>query len=223
MDNKILIGIGALLVGGAALAAFQARDDYAQVVQVDPVIEKQEAFAQVTYAAPVKGVVASPRRICNDVAVTRRLPERDGNAGGAIAGALIGGLLGNQVGGGSGRRAATVGGAIAGGFAGREVDRRHVGGRVVQGSERRCQTISEAKEQVVGYDVAYRTEDGRTGQLRVDAEPGDRVSLGPQDTVVGYDVTYKLDDVQRTVRMERDPGNRLPVVDGKVVTAFDEG
>jgi uncharacterized protein YcfJ len=58
--------------------------------------------------------------------------------------------------------------------------------------------------------------------VRVDDNPGERVSIGPQDKVVGYEVTYRYDDVQRTVRMERDPGNRLPVVDGKVVLAFDE-
>ena len=122
-----------------------------------------------------------------------------------------------------GRKAATVAGAVAGGFAGREADRRHVGGRVVQDTERRCQTISEAKEQVVGYDVTYRTEDGRTGSVRVEEQPGAEVGIGPQDKIVGYEVTYRFNDVQRTVRMDKDPGDRLPVVDGKVVTAFDEG
>jgi uncharacterized protein YcfJ len=223
MDNKLILGLGALLAGGVAVAAWQqTRADYAQVVEVEPVIEQEEAFAQVTAATPVKDVVATPRRICNDVAVTRRLPERDGNAGGAIAGAVIGGLLGNQIGGGRGRDAATVAGAVAGGFAGREVDRRHVGGRVVQDSERRCETISEAKEQVVGYDVTYRTSDGKTGQLRVDEEPGERIGIGPQDRIVGYEVTYRYNDVQRTVRMDRDPGDRLPVIDGRVVLATDE-
>lgn len=223
MDNKLILGFGALLAGGVAVAAWQGREDYAQVVEVEPVIAQEEAFAQVTAATAVKEVVATPRRICNEVAIARRLPERDGNAGGAIAGAVIGGLLGNQVGGGSGRRAATVAGAVAGGFAGREVDRRHVGGRLVQDTERRCETISEAKEQVIGYDVAYRTDDGKTGQLRVHDNPGERIAIGPRDKIVGYEVTYRYDDVQRTVRMASDPGNRLPVIGGKVVTAFDEG
>lgn len=225
MDNKpLLIGLAAVLAAGGAAAAYQGlRGDHAAVVAVEPVFESREAFAQVVTATPVSDVVSVPRRICHDVAVQRRLPERDGNAGGAIAGALIGGLIGNQVGGGDGRKVATVAGAVAGGYAGREVDRRHVGGRVVAGTEKRCQTISEAREQVIGYDVAYRTEDGKTGQLRLDADPGEQVSIGPQDKVVGYEVTYRYDDVQRTVRMDRDPGNRLPVVDGKVVVAYDEG
>jgi uncharacterized protein YcfJ len=93
----------------------------------------------------------------------------------------------------------------------------------VQGSERRCETISEARERVVGYDVTYRTEAGKTGRLRVGDAPGERVSIGSQDKIVGYEVTYRYDDVQRTVRLDHDPGNRLPVVDGKVVLAVDQG
>ena len=223
MDSKpLLVGLAAILAGGVAVAAYQGlRDDYAEVVAVTPVMEQREAFAEVVSATPISDVVSVPRRICNDVAVTRRLPERDGNAGGAIAGALIGGLIGNQVGGGDGRKVATLAGAVAGGYAGREVDRRHVGGRVVAGTEQRCQTLSEARDQIVGYDVAYRTEDGRSGQIRTEKKPVDHVSLGLQDTVVGFDVTYRYRDVQRQVRMEQDPGDRLPVVDGKVVLSLD--
>lgn len=223
MDNKpLLIGLAAVLAAGGAAAAYQGlRGDHAAVVAVEPVFESREAFAQVVTATPVSDVVSVPRRICHDVAVQRRLPERDGNAGGAIAGALIGGLIGNQVGGGDGRKVATVAGAVAGGYAGREVDRRHVGGRVVAGTEKRCQTISEAREQVIGYDVAYRTGDGSQGEVRVEEKPGEHVSLGMQEVVVGYDVTYRYKDVQRKVRMEEEPGDRLPVVDGKVVLTTD--
>ncbi len=224
MDNKaIYLGLAAVLVGGVAIAAWQGtRDDFADVVEVDPVVVQEEAFAQVVQATPVTDVVATPRQICNDVAVRERLPERDGNVGGTVAGALIGGLLGNQVGGGDGRKLATVAGAVAGGYAGREVDRRHVGGRVVDGTQRQCQTISEAREQVIGYDVTYRTQDGLTGQVRTDKKPGQEVSIGPQDKTIGYEVTYRYDNIERTVRMDRDPGDRLPVIDGRVVLATDD-
>jgi uncharacterized protein YcfJ len=223
MDNKpLIIGLAAVLAAGGAVAAYSGmRGEHADVVAVEPVFESREAFADVVTATPVSDVVSVPRRICNDVAVQRRLPERDGNAGGAIAGALIGGLIGNQVGGGDGRKVATLAGAVAGGYAGREVDRRHVGGRVVAGTEQRCQTISEAREQVVGYDVAYRTEAGEEGRIRVEKKPGALVSLGLQDEVVGYDVTYRYRDVQRQVRMTEEPGERLPVIDGKVVLSTD--
>ena len=33
----------------------------------------------------------------------------------------------------------------------------------------------------------------------------------------GYDVTYELDGIQKVVRMDRNPGSRLPVEDGEVV------
>lgn len=222
--NALYIGLAAVLVGGVAVAAYQGtRGDYAEVLAVEPVMRPQEQFAQVVSSTPVTDVVSSPRQICQDVAVQQRLPERDGNVGGTVAGAVIGGLLGNQVGGGDGRKLATVAGAVAGGYAGREVDRRHVGGRVVTGTEQRCQTISEAREKVVGYDVAYLTEDGESGQIRTPKKPGESVSLGVQDTVIGYDVTYRYRDVQREVRLDHDPGDRLPVVDGKVVLATDEG
>ena len=96
-----------------------------------------------------------------------------------------------------------------------------MGGRVVNDTRRQCETISEAREQVVGYDVSYRTADGEVGELRSRDKPGERISLGLRDEIVAYDVTYRLDDVQRRVRMSEDPGNRLPVVDGKVVLATD--
>jgi uncharacterized protein YcfJ len=33
----------------------------------------------------------------------------------------------------------------------------------------------------------------------------------------GFDVTYELDGVQQVVRMDRDPGSRIPVEDGELV------
>lgn len=36
---------------------------------------------------------------------------------------------------------------------------------------------------------------------------------------IGYDVSYRLGDETGTVRMDHDPGDRIPVVDGKVVVA----
>jgi uncharacterized protein YcfJ len=33
----------------------------------------------------------------------------------------------------------------------------------------------------------------------------------------GYDVTYELDGVQKVVRMDHDPGRRIPVEDGELV------
>ena len=240
-SNTLAIALASMLVGGVAVGAFHnSRDDrnaaadaplaaaseegkleYATVVDVVPVTEKQELYATVIGSDPVRETTTSstPREVCDDVVVQERLPERDGNKGGAIAGAVIGGLVGNQVGSGNGRKLATVAGAVGGGFAGREIDRRHVGGRVVERVDRQCRTVQDSSQssRVVAYNVTFRNPDGTIGNMRTESKPGERISLGSEDAIVGYDVTYRYDGEEQTVRMDQDPGERLPVVDGKVV------
>ena len=133
--------------------------------------------------------------------------------------AVIGGALGNQVGGGNGRKLATVAGAVAGGYAGRRIDQRHVGGQVVANTRTECHTVSDSSQssRVVAWNVTYRNPDGTTGSMRTGEQPGEQIRLGEGEEVVGYDVTYRHEDVERTVRMDEDPGNRLPILDGKVV------
>ena len=93
------------------------RLEYAEVVGVEPVIEREKMYATVIGTEPVResSTTSTPQQVCEDVVVAERMPERDGNVGGTVAGAVIGGLIGNQIGGGDGRKAATVGGAVAGG------------------------------------------------------------------------------------------------------------
>ena len=119
--------------------------DYAPILSVKPVTRTSAQYASVIGVEPVNRDSSQqrPREVCDDVPVTQRLPERDGNVGGTVVGAVIGGLLGNQVGRGDGRKAATVAGAAAGGYIGNRVDRNHVGGRVVQTTERQCRTVMD--------------------------------------------------------------------------------
>lgn len=196
--------------------------EYADVLKVAPVTEKERAYATVTGSEPIResSTQSVPHEVCEDVVVQERLPERDGNVGGTVAGAVIGGLLGNQVGGGSGKKAATAAGAVAGGVIGNQVDKRHVGGRVVTRTERQCRTETTTSEssRVTGYTVRYRNADGSTGSMRMDTKPGDRVAVGTTTQTVGYDVTYRYDGVEKTIRMPGRPdSDRLPVVDGQVV------
>ncbi len=218
-EAGVSVEAGADRTDGDAIPA--AKLDYAQVTRVAPVSEKEQLYATVIGSEAVRETTTSttPREVCEDVVVQERLPERDGNKGGAIAGAVIGGLVGNQVGSGNGRKLATVAGAVGGGFAGREIDRRHVGGRVVERVDRQCRTVSDSSQssRVVAYNVTYRNPDGTTGTMRTDSKPGNRIALGSQDKTVGYDVTYRYEGVERTVRMDRDPGDHLPVIDGQVV------
>lgn len=240
-NNTLAVALAALLVGGVATAGYmnsrnhdaaitapqsggeaRAQVEFAEVVAVKPVTEREPMYAAVIGSEPIResSTTSTPREVCEDVVVQERLPERDGNVGGTVAGAVIGGLVGNQVGGGNGRKLATVAGAVAGGYAGREIDRRHVGGQVVNRTDRRCRTVNSTSTsaRTVAWNVTYRNPDGTTGSMRTDSKPGERIALGDAQKTVGYDVTYRWDGQQRTVRMDQDPGNQLPVIDGRVVT-----
>lgn len=208
----------------AADGAIQSGNvEYADVVNVKPISEKEKMYATVIGSDAIRetSTASTPREVCEDVVVEERAPERDGNVGGTVAGAVIGGLLGNQVGGGNGKKAATVGGAVAGGFIGNQIDKRHVGGKVTSRTERQCHTTTSTSQstKVVGYNVTYRNPDGTTGTMRTDSKPGGKIFLGEEDKVTGYDVTYRYDGQEQTIRMDERPvNNRLPVIDGQVVT-----
>ena len=213
---------GDLAANGAINTQKVGRVEYADVLSVKPINEKQKLYATVIGTDPVRetSTTSSPREVCEDVVVQDRLPERDGNVGGTVAGAVIGGLLGNQIGGGDGRKAATAAGAVAGGFVGNRVDRNHVGGRVGTRTDRQCRTVQSSSQssRVVAYNVTYRNPDGTTGTMRTGSKPGNRISLGSENHVVGYDVTYRYQGQEQTIRLDERPGQRLPVIDGQVVT-----
>ncbi|MBJ6984155.1 glycine zipper 2TM domain-containing protein [Luteimonas sp. MC1750] len=200
----------------------EGRLEYAPVVAIEPITEREPQYATVIGSEAIRetSTTSSPRQVCEDVVVQERMAERDGNVGGTVAGAVIGGLVGNQVGSGNGRKLATVAGAVGGGFAGREVDRRHVGGRVVERVDRQCRTVNDSSQssRVVAYNVTYRNPDGTTGSMRTDSKPANRIALGDTEVTVGYDVTYRYDGAERSIRMDERPGDRLPVIDGQVVT-----
>ena len=41
-----------------------------------------------------------------------------------------------------------------------------------------------------------------------------------RSVAAGFDVTYELDGSQKVVRMDHDPGNRIPVEDGELVLSM---
>ncbi|HSR65353.1 MAG TPA: glycine zipper 2TM domain-containing protein [Xanthomonadaceae bacterium] len=215
-----------------SIAPGGTRLDYADVVNVQPVSEKQKLYAQVIGTEPVRetSTVSTPREVCNDVVVQEQAPRRDPhNVGGTVAGAVIGGLIGNQVGAGTGKKLATVGGAVGGAFAGRAIEQRHAENQTVSRTEHQCHTESSTSQasRVVAYNVTYRNPDGTTGTMRMGSRPGSRILVGSDRKAIGYDVTYRYEGSEHTVRMAQKPeGDRLPVVDGKVVTqvaAMDAG
>lgn len=128
--------------------------------------------AEVLAVKEVTETVVTPKETCSDVAVKHQAPVQDDKrVAGSVIGGLAGGLLGNQIGGGNGKTLATVAGVAAGGYAGNQVQRNMQEKDVVVTTERRCHTVNEKSQKVVGYDVTYRLS-GQEGLVRTSFKPG---------------------------------------------------
>jgi uncharacterized protein YcfJ len=88
-----------------------------------------------------------------------------------VIGGIAGGLLGSTIGSSSGRTAATVVGAAGGAYAGNQVQKNMQRKDVTTRTERRCKTVSDTTQKLVGYDVTYRLGD-KEGTLRTSVKPG---------------------------------------------------
>lgn len=165
MNKKILIA----LVLGTVAATAQAgdrnrqrhdhdhgRDRYAEVVRVEPILER------VRYTVPVEH--------CRDEERIVSAPGRH-----VIVGTLIGAAIGRHVGAAHGDRAlGTVGGALIGAAVGNNIARER--GDYRDGRRevvRRCETRHEERwdRQVVAYRVSYVYK-GRRDVVRLAYDPG---------------------------------------------------
>ncbi len=219
MDKTLAVALGGVLAAGAAVGAYKTGvigPQYADVVRSTPVTVKEPVYADVVDSVPITQATESPQQVCGNQAVRVRRPERFGDKDGMLIGAVVGGLLGHQVGGGSGRTLATFGGAVAGGYVGRDIDRRHVGGRVVDETQRVCHTETRRHDNIIGYEVRYQ-QDGRLRTTRVSKKPSDQVWLGDRDRIIGYDVDWRYRDKTGTVRLDQKPAARLPIRDGAII------
>jgi uncharacterized protein YcfJ len=175
MDKSMLKG---MLIGGVGVTAVTAAGvtGYQQL--------KQPVFADVLSVKEATETVRTPREECVDVPVQRRAAVRDQHriAGTAI-GAVAGGLLGSAVGQGTGKKLAIVAGAAAGGYAGNKVQENIQANDTYTTTETRCKTVEDVSEKLVGYDVKYQL-DGKSGQVRMDHDPGTRIPLDDQGNLV---------------------------------------
>jgi len=57
----------------------------------------------------------------------------------------------------------------------------------------------------------------KSGDAEADASSDCVVVYDTHSVQAGFDVTYELDGAQKVVRMDRDPGKRIPVEDGELV------
>lgn len=168
MDSSMVKGlmIGAVVVtAGGAIANYTVFSD------------KSPEYAQVINVEEIKETVNTPREECQDVAVTKKAAVKDEHkiAGTAI-GAVVGGLVGNQFGGGKGKTLATVAGAAAGGYGGNKVQGNMQDSDTYTTTERRCNTVTDSHQNVVGYNVTYMIGD-QEGKVRMDEKPGSQLPL----------------------------------------------
>jgi uncharacterized protein YcfJ len=158
VKGLVVGGIAAVVLGAGAVSGYKAI--------------ATPRTADVLAVKEVRETVVTPQERCEDVAVKHQAPVQDERrVAGSVIGGLAGGLLGNQMGGGNGKTLATVAGIAAGGYAGNQVQKSMQERDAVVGTERRCHTVNEKSQKVVGYDVTYRLA-GKEGVVRTVTKPG---------------------------------------------------
>lgn len=60
----------------------------------------------------------------------------------------------------------------------------------------------------------------KAGSAETDASAECVVVYDTSSVQAGFDVTYELDGTQKVVRMDRDPGKRIPVEDGEIIVTL---
>ena len=163
MNKSMMQGIA---VGGIAMVVLAAGGVTGYKALTKP------KFADVVAVKEVTQTVVTPREECQDVQVQHQAPVQDEHrVAGTAIGAVAGGLLGSTVGGGKGKTLATVAGAAAGGYAGNQVQKNMQQKDVVTSTERRCKTVQDKSQKLLGYDVTYRL-DGKESVVRMSFKPG---------------------------------------------------
>jgi uncharacterized protein YcfJ len=102
----------------------------------------------------------------------------------------------------------TVVGAVVGGVLGNQV-----------GSGRGKDAATVAGAAAGGYAGNKVQEKMQKGNTVTANEHVCRTAYDSKEETVGYDVRYRLGDEEDVVRMDHDPGDRIPVKDGELVLA----
>ena len=133
--------------------------------------------AEVLSVKEAKETIKTPREVCEDVVVQKQAPVQDKNrVAGKVIGGVAGGVIGHQIGGGTGQTVATVAGAAAGAYVGNKVQKNMQERDVVTTTEKRCTTVEDVSEKLLGYDVTYRL-DGKDGAVRLAYDPGKQIPV----------------------------------------------
>ena len=229
-NNTLAVALAALLVGGVATAGYmnsrnndsitapsltggaaRAEVDYAEVVGVKPVTEREPMYATVIGSEPIREIQHHQhaarglrgRGGAGAPAGTRRQRRRHrGRCGHRWPGRQPGRWRQRpQAGHGGGRGGRRLSPAVRS-TAATSVARWSTAPTAAAAPS----TTPRPVPGTVAWNVTYRNPDGTTGSMRTEAKPGERIALGDAEKTVGYDVTYRWDGQQRTVRMDQDPG-----------------
>lgn len=106
------------------------------------------------------------------------------------------------------RIAGTAIGAVVGGV---------LGNQVGSGSGKTAATIAGAA--AGGYAGNKIQKNMQDNNVKATTEEECVTVYDTERNSVGYDVTYELDGKQRVVRMDHDPGDRIPVKDGEPIVS----
>lgn len=140
--------------------------------------------ADVVAVKEITRTIETPRKECRDVQVQQRAPAADPNRiAGSVIGGVAGGVLGHQIGRGSANTVATIVGAAGGAFVGNQVQGSMQKSDVVTTTQRKCTTVYDRSQQVVGYDVTYRLK-GKEDVVRLAYRPGATLPVKDGQVVV---------------------------------------
>ena len=175
MDKSMIKGV---VIGGVAMVVVSAGavTGYRELTK--------PKFADVVAVKEVTETIVTPREECHDVQVQKQAQPKDSHrVTGTVIGGVAGGLLGSTIGGGTGRTVATVAGAAGGAYAGNQVQKNMQKKDVVTTTERRCTTVNDTSQKLVGYDVTYRLQ-GKESIVRTSSKPGPTLPVKDGQVVV---------------------------------------
>ena len=70
------------------------------------------------------------------------------------------------------------------GYAGNKIQQNMQNNDTYTTTERRCETVTDTHQKLIGYDVTYKLGD-ETGKVRMDREPGERIPVKDGKLVLG--------------------------------------
>lgn len=163
---------------------------------------KDPAFAEVVSVEPVRKFVAAPDKPCADEpAIRHQSAANEPPASGVVINGMAGGMITRQPA--RFEKVATLGAVAAGDPAGRAIQDSKVPAKTSRSGK--TANKAQAKQTMVVSGANCRK--------------ANRVS----EKIVAYDVRYRFHGKTTKVRMDHDPGKRLPVRNGKVVIVQEAG